>query len=196
MTAADFASRFVRQRSLLDAYDRTVAAVGALADSVRADSLSDPTPCADWDVRALLGHLAFVVQRYGTLAAGGRVLDEEPSYEDPAAAFSMHAESARAAFARSGYLTEVAPTPVGPQPGSVTVQHVINELVAHGWDLARAIGADTDLVPDVARASLASWRVLLGDGDRTGMPIAPARPAPPGATAADELAAFLGRRVD
>ncbi len=196
MTPADFASRFVRQDGLLDAYDRTVTAVGALADSVSADRLGDPTPCADWDVRALLGHLAFVVQRYGTLAAGGAVPDDAPSYQDPAAAFHSYAGSARAAFARPGYLIEVAPTPVGPQPGSVTVQHVINELVAHGWDLARAIGADTDLVPDVVRASLASWRVLLGDGDRTGSPIGPARPAPPGATAADELAAFLGRRVD
>ncbi len=195
VTAPNFGARFVCLDDLLDAYERTASAVGALADAVPPARMADPTPCADWDVRALLCHLTFVVHRYGQLAETGVALAEQLSYADPVLAFHTYAARAGAAFARPGYLDEVAGTPIGPQPGSVTVQHVINELMAHGWDLARATGADTDLVPDVARASLTSWRVLLGDGDRAGMPIGPPRPASPGASAADQLAAFLGRTL-
>ncbi|WP_186316123.1 TIGR03086 family metal-binding protein [Catellatospora sichuanensis] len=175
------------------AYDTITAEVGALAGTVPPQRMDDPTPCADWTVRRLLRHLAFIHDRYATLAEGAPPPDEEPDYPDPVAAFGEHAARARVAFRRPGYLTEVAPTPIGPQPGAVTVQHVVNELTVHGWDLARALGASTDLSPELARRALASWRSFLDDMPRTGDPFGPERPAPAGATEADRLAAYLGR---
>lgn len=176
------------------AYDTVVAEVGALVRAVPPQRFADPTPCAGWPVRRLLCHLAFVNDRYATLAEGAPPPEDEPDYPDPVAAFARHAARARAAFARPGYLTEVAPTPIGPQPGTVTVQHVVNELLAHGWDLARALGTGTDLAPDLARRSLVSQRSFLDGMPRDGDgPFGPPREPAPDATEADRLAAYLGR---
>ncbi|MEV0460749.1 TIGR03086 family metal-binding protein [Catellatospora methionotrophica] len=175
------------------AYDTIVDEVGGLMATVTPQRMDDPTPCADWTVRQLLRHLAFINDRYATLAEGGPLLEEHPDYADPVAAFGEHAVRARAAFRRPGYLTEVGPTPIGPQPGEVTVQHVVNELTTHGWDLARALGADTDLVPDLARRVRASWASYLDGQPRDGGPFGPELPAPAGATEAERLAAYLGR---
>lgn len=177
----------------LAAYDTITAEVGALAGTVTPQRMGDPTPCDDWTVRRLLCHLAFINDRYATLAEGAPIPEDEPDYADPVAAFGGHAARARTAFARPGYLTEVAPTPIGPQPGAVTVQHVVNELTTHCWDLARALGASTDLAPDLARRVLASWRSFLDGMPRDGSPFGPERPAPAGATEVDRLAAYLGR---
>lgn len=177
----------------LAAYDTITAEVGALAGTVTAERMDDPTPCAGWTVRRLLRHLAFIGDRYATLAEGAPPPEDEPDYPDPVAAFGAHAARARAAFARPGYLTEVAPTPIGPQPGAVTVQHVVNELTTHGWDLARALGVSTDVAPQLAPRALASWRSFLDGATRDGGPFGPERPAPSGATEADRLAAYLGR---
>lgn len=177
----------------LAAYDRITAEVGALACTVTPQQMGDPTPCDGWTVRRLLRHLAFINDRYATLAEGAPIPEDEPDYTDPVAAFAGHAARARAAFGRPGYLTEVAPTPIGPQPGAVTVQHVVNELTTHGWDLARALGTSTDVAPDLARRVLASWRAFLDGRPRDGGPFGAERPAPAGATEADRLAAYLGR---
>ncbi|MDP9370240.1 MAG: hypothetical protein M3Q03_18535 [Chloroflexota bacterium] len=71
-----------------------------------------------------------------------------------------------------------------------------NELLIHGWDLARATGQRTDLAPDLAERSLGSWRAWFGDRPRGASGLFdPEQPVPEGAGAADRLAAFLGRRV-
>ncbi|MFI0709071.1 hypothetical protein ACH4SK_00200 [Streptomyces inhibens] len=81
-----------------------------------------------------------------------------------------------------------------PAPGAVIVQQVVVELLAHGWDLARATGAPTGLAPQVAEETLAAARRIYGAAPRTeGSSFAPERAAPPGAGATDRLEAFLGR---
>jgi uncharacterized protein (TIGR03086 family) len=65
----------------------------------------------------------------------------------------------------------------------------------HSWDIAAATGQSTDIAPELAAQALAAWRSRLGDGQRpAGMPFDDPQPVPAGATAADELAAYLGRR--
>ncbi|MEU8004723.1 TIGR03086 family metal-binding protein [Catellatospora sp. NPDC049111] len=177
----------------LAAYDTITAEVATLARTVTPQRLGGATPCEGWTVRRLLCHLAFINDRYATLAEGAPIPEDEPGYADPVAAFGEHAARARAAFGRPGYLTEVAPTPIGPQPGAVTVQHVVNELTTHGWDLARALGTSTDVAPGLAPRVLASWRSFLDGLPRDGEPFGPERPAPASATEADRLAAYLGR---
>ncbi len=53
-------------------------------------------------------------------------------------------------------------SPWGDVPGSVMVQHVVNELLLQGWDLARATGQPTDLARDLAEESLVIWRAWIG----------------------------------
>jgi uncharacterized protein (TIGR03086 family) len=72
----------------------------------------------------------------------------------------------------------------------------VNEYLAHGWDLADALGKPTDLLPDLAENALEQWRSRFGSTPRQpGGPFGAEVEAPSGATAADRLAAFLGRKA-
>ena len=194
---SDFVERYATLADPLAAYDETVAAVGAVVRATGIDQFVRPTPCGDWDVHRILDHLVETMDIYGDLARGRQPQEfEERRYDDPVAAFDVIAGRTRSAFAAAGYLDTVAETPIGLQPGRVVVQHVVNELVAHGWDLARGTGQDANLVPDIAADVLASWQAFLGTWDRAGNSnFGDEQPAPDGATAADRVAAYLGRVV-
>lgn len=194
---SDFAESYVTEPDPLAAHARIVGALAPLVASVRPEQLDDPTPCGDWTVRRVIAHLADTNDVYATLAETGDMPSAHLSYEDPVAAFTEQADRARAAFAAPGYLETVKPTPIGPQPGKVTVQHVVNEMVAHGWDLARGLGVPTDLEPDIAANTLASWRAFFTGYPRSmmGANFGVEQEAPEGATNADKVAAYLGRKV-
>jgi uncharacterized protein (TIGR03086 family) len=179
-------------------FDRAADAARAVVEGVRPEQLGLPSPCPDWDVRGVLNHVVF-----GNLMASARLRGQEPPTDrsadhlgaDPAGAFAESVSACREAFAEPGALERVVDTPLGRQQASFYVHMRINELLAHGWDVAAATGQSTDLAPDLAESALAMWQARLGDKPREGSPFGPARPAPPGATAADRLAAFLGRVV-
>jgi uncharacterized protein (TIGR03086 family) len=188
----------MRAVSVLENFDRAAAAVAVVVGKVRADQLGLPSPCTDWDVRGVLNHLVM-----GNLMAHASLRGQQPPRDrsadylgdDPRAAFGESVTACRAAFAELGVLERVVPTPLGEQQASFYVHMRINELLAHGWDIAAATGQSTDLAPELAEEALAMWQARLGDKPRDGMPFGPARPAPADATAADRLAAFLGRAV-
>jgi uncharacterized protein (TIGR03086 family) len=183
---------------VLDDFDRTRAEVEHLVANTEAERFRDSTPCADWDVRALLNHLIYVNLRYAALLRGESPPEGTADHvgDDHVAGFRASAAVARAAFSDEERLELLHDSPVGRVPGTMFVQHVVNELLVHGWDLARATGQPTDLAPDVAERSLASWRNWLGTMPRpTGGPFASEQPVPEGASAADRLAAYLGRAV-
>jgi uncharacterized protein (TIGR03086 family) len=74
---------------------------------------------------------------------------------------------------------------------------VTTDTFAHTWDLARATGQSTDLDPELAASLLAQSRQSVQDEYRSedGAMFGLEQTAPDGSTVADELAAFLGRRV-
>ncbi|WP_043263776.1 TIGR03086 family metal-binding protein [Streptomyces sp. CT34] len=182
---------------VLAAYAQVVRDVGALVATVRPADLRRPTPCADWTVRELLDHMVWENLMAASIAAGSPRGDHTADHLgdgpfDHIAAFEESARTARAVFTDSGMLHRT----FGPYeaPGGLLVQQVTVELLAHGWDLARSLGAPTDLAPEAAGEVLEAARLIYGSAPRTeGSSFAPERAAPPGATAADRLAAYLGR---
>ncbi len=73
----------------------------------------------------------------------------------------------------------------------------VTDIFTHAWDLAKATGQSTDLDAGIAGALLEAARSSVQDSFRgpEGAPFGPEHAAPAGATAADRLAAFLGREV-
>lgn len=183
--------------------DRTFAAVQRLVDAVQPDQWTAPTPCTDWDVRQLLNHLAngnvvFAgvadhTRPSGPVSPAERAVDRLG--DDPAAGFRATGARMHEAFLTPGFLDGRVDTPMlGEQPGTTVVHMRINELLIHGWDLARAIGRPPDLPEDLAEGALILWQTRLADRPREGMPFGVPQPVADDAPAIDRLAAFLGRK--
>ena len=186
---------------MLDSFDRTLAGVDALIGAIAPNQLDDPTPCPGWNVRTVINHLIDVCLEFAAMAAGNPAPNHGIDHttidligDDHIAAFRDAARTTRAAFARPGMIEQVYQFPWGTETGANIVQHVIDELLIHGWDLARATGQPTDLPADLAETSLRNWQAWFAQWPRaSGDNFGPEQPVPADASAADRLAAYLGR---
>ncbi|MGH3915422.1 MAG: TIGR03086 family metal-binding protein [Pseudonocardiaceae bacterium] len=168
-------------------------AVRAVVEEVPATILAHPTGCAEWNVRTLLNHMVFENLAHVALATGGPMPEPDADYlgDDHVTAFQVSAEQARTALTDPALLQRTFGTQEAP--GSFVVQMLVNEQLTHGWDLARATGQSTDLVPATAERALPAARAFYGDVPRSDTTYHAEQPVPPDATAADRLAAYLGR---
>jgi uncharacterized protein (TIGR03086 family) len=181
----------VLHRTALDGFARRVASLGE-GDWHR------PTPCADWDVRALVGHVvdenrwAPPLLEGRTIADVGDELSGDPLGDDPMAAWSSSAEAAAAAVARPGALDGTAHLSFGDVPGAEYVMQLTADLLVHAWDLARGTGGDERLDQGVV-AAVATWFDAMEAAYRSAGAIGPAVALPEGADEQDRLLARFGR---
>lgn len=150
--------------------------------AVREDQLGDPTPCADWNVATLIGHLAsgpgnFLISQRG----------EQPDWSaDPAPATGGFAEQFRADA--DALLSEWEKQ---DDTGGAIWQ--TTEFAVHTWDVANATGYPVDQLDDeVAEQALGFMSGALKD-DQRGDAFAARQDVPEGAPAYDRLAGFAGR---
>ena len=168
--------------------------------AVRGDQWNLPTPCTEWDVRALVSHLVSGTSWVAPLVAGetiaevGDRFDGDLLGEDPIGAWRRAAAAAVEACAAPGAMDRLVHLSAGDSPAAGYIEERILDLAMHTWDLARAIGADEQLDPelvDAARKTLAEkadlWR-------RYGA-LGPAVEVGPDADAQTLLLAESGRRV-
>lgn len=165
---------------------------------VAADDWARPTPCEGWDVRALVNHVVGGNVRY-TMLLGGATADElaptrtaDHLGDDPVAAFRTTAAAVATAFGEPGAFTRVVHHPAGDRPGEALLGMRILEYAAHGWDLARAIGADETIRIDVVEYLL-EWAPLIKQGRRDGFFAAPASELAPDASPQERLLHLVGR---
>ncbi|MFI7387669.1 TIGR03086 family metal-binding protein [Streptomyces sp. NPDC049813] len=171
-----------------------------LAHAVRDDQLDLPTPCPDYAVRELLGHIMGLA---AGLRAAGR---KESEGTNPGAALPALDPEWRTALPEA--LDELVATWREPAawegmtqaggldlPGAVAGLVTADELVVHGWDLARATGQA--YAPD--EAALHAARTLLtpqegGDGGDGGDGLfGPIVPVPDDAPLLDRVIGLSGR---
>ena len=100
----------------------------------------------------------------------------------------------RNSFDQPGALERAYHGPLGAISGAAWLQVRITDLLAHGWDLARATGQPAELPEDLAEQALVFSRVQMSSVSRIGR-FGPAQPVADDAPAIDRLAAFLGRPV-
>ena len=176
---------------------RAFASTRAVLATVKPDHLDLPTPCASWDVGALINHVIGSA-RWAAGAVGGDVDTTEENYAagDFLASYEQTTALTLAAFAADGALHRTVQLPFGDRSGAYVLGIVVNDQFTHGWDLARAVGHHTDLDPELADEVLAHARVTIPDSyrgpDGVGL-FGPVVEPTPDACPADRLAAFLGR---
>jgi uncharacterized protein (TIGR03086 family) len=178
-------------------FDRAVEAAAGVIGGVKAEQLDDPSPCAGWTVRQVINHLVTGNKMFMSIVAGGPPPDRSQDHlgDDPLAAFRASAARLRAAFLTDGVMERSYAAPFGDGSGAKLVEMRVNEMIVHGWDVARGSGQSTDLDPEVAQACLALFEAVPFIPRGEGKPFGTERPVPPGATVADRLAAFTGRPV-
>jgi uncharacterized protein (TIGR03086 family) len=179
--------------------DTTAQLIGA----VSSDKWSNPTPCTDWDVRALVNHLVFGNKMFAGILRGDPPPDQAqlPALrardhlgDDAAAAYRAAGDAVLAGFEQPGVMEKVFVAPVGAAPGAVMLHLRITETLVHGWDLAQAIDSTKGFPDDIAEQELAfSSGSIAPDVPRTGHPFGPVQTMAADAPAIDRLAAFLGR---
>ena len=179
--------------------DMALQSTLAILAKVQPADLEAPTPCASWNVRALINHFIGTARWWaGVLAGEADVTDADYAGGDFVAAYEESIRIALAAFEADGALGRTVTLPFGKFPGAVVRGMAALDQFTHGWDLARAIGYPTDLDPDLAALLLGPARMAITDayrGPDGEAAFGPVAQAPAGAGPADELAAFLGRSV-
>lgn len=177
--------------------------VAALLDGVGDDSLDAPTPCPDYAVRHLLGHLSGLALAFRDAARKdfGPTTDTDPGTALPDLeqdwrtvlprrlgdlAAAWRAPEAWEGTTRAGGVT---------LPGEVAGLVALNEVLIHGWDLARATGQEYAADETSLRASYALLAPTAGSPQDRG-PFGPPVPVPDEAPLLDRVIGLSGRRPD
>jgi uncharacterized protein (TIGR03086 family) len=174
--------------------DRSLAYTCDRLSRVHDDLLDRRTPCAGWDLAALLAHMEDALDAF-TEAAGGSVeVHRWRTTAAPVPAIRAKATGLLEAWSRPSPGDVVIETVDGPLDleTSLLVATAALEVTVHGWDVARAIGEDARIAPDLAEALLPIARATVTRADR-GVRFGPELPVPHDASADRRLLAFLGR---
>jgi uncharacterized protein (TIGR03086 family) len=176
---------------------------GALAmiESASPATLSKPTPCEEWDARALIEHMIGVVQNFSA-AFGGAQLPPPTSQstagvagDDPAGSYRQAADALMEAIRKPGAFDKMLKLPFGEMPGNQAINIVIADQSIHTWDLARALGKPFTMDEEIASGILAMLhQILTPDRRGPGKGFAEEVPCPESAPVQDRLLAFSGRQ--
>ncbi|MFE5081149.1 TIGR03086 family metal-binding protein [Streptomyces mirabilis] len=182
-------------------YTRATEQIAALVATVRPEQLAGPTPCAEFDVRTLLSHIAGGTRRIAVVGAGGDGMAVRPfldGIEDDrwSAAYDEVRTEVQKSWADDAHLDALVTVPWGEAPGRIALSGYVMEAVTHTWDLSESLGRPLALDPELAEFALGIARRVLPDERRDDeeLPFDSAVPAPEGADAYGRLAAYLGRR--
>jgi uncharacterized protein (TIGR03086 family) len=181
--------------TFLAAIDQT----GRIVASVTPAQLSQPTPCGDWDVRALLNHTISGVYMFDD-AAQEKEFDtsrftKDLVGSDPADNYGQAAARLGQTVRQPGVLDRTWTMPFGGTPGQIAISIATVEALQHGWDVAKATGQQADFDPELTEAGLQAAQLFPPDIVRQPGVFGPEKECDPDAPLQDRLAAFLGRDV-
>lgn len=175
-------------------------ALAQLVAGVTDEQLADPTPCPAYEVRHLLGHLAGLTVAFRDAARKdlGATTDTSPDAALPDIApgwreelpkiLAELAEAWRDPAAWTG-MTRAGGVDL---PGEIAGLVVTDELVVHGWDLARATGQSYDPDP-AALETCHDFLAASVDDPGRGAIFGPVVAVEPGAPLLDRAVGLSGR---
>ncbi len=156
------------------------------------------TPCDDWDLRALLNHMTGSA-RMVTLGVSGQAIGPEFYGDhlgpDPVLAYQQATAEAIAAYRQDpAALEQTLSLPWGELTGAELATMFAADHLVHAWDVARSLDLELQVDDELVERVRAFADAYVPNHRGPGM-FGPEQQAPAEATALDQLAAFVGRRV-
>ena len=176
--------------------ERAMAYTLGTLELVTPTVLGRSTPCAEWDVRALLDHMADSLDVLCDAADVGLIGNARSGPERETADELVSAVRTRACRLLGAWVHADEPDVVAIYGRTLSRTIVAStgaiEVAVHGWDLARGCGHDRTIPAALAEDLLHIASLVVTHRDRPhrfGYPVA----VPTDATPSDRLVAFLGR---
>jgi uncharacterized protein (TIGR03086 family) len=173
-------------------FDNARAPITKIIDATPPDAWENPSPCEGWAARDVVTHLIdsqrdFLERQDLTLP--------EPSATDIVDRWHEHTD----ALVDLLDDPEIADRSYDGYFGKTTISYTIEnffvtDLIAHRWDLARAVGAD-DSISDDELDQLEAGFEVYGDAAYSPGVFAPSLDAPPDADRQTKVLARMGRRA-
>ncbi len=124
---------------------------------VQPSQLSGPTPCSQFDVKALANHMAGLA--VGSERAAKKLEPMAPPDpmpdlvgDNPGSAYGPLVDATVAAWSEQGAFEGQTHFGSGEMPAQMAGAITLMEIAVHGWDLAAATGQTYTMEPDVAEA--------------------------------------------
>jgi uncharacterized protein (TIGR03086 family) len=141
---------------MLDALDRAAEGFALRLHGTPDSAWTNPTPCTEWDLRALVLHVVGGNHMSVSLLDGGTSEESMVAARaaaqratDLRAAFDESAAAQREAFRRPGALDGIVHHVVGDIPARMLLGFRLSDMLIHSWDLARSLDVDDTLDPEV-----------------------------------------------
>jgi uncharacterized protein (TIGR03086 family) len=185
----------------VDAFERACAEFDSRVHRVRHSQWNLPTPCSEWDVRALVNHLVYEDRWAVPLLEGRTIAEVGDRFEGdllgdrPVETWEEAAAEALAAVRRPGVVDETVHLSFGDVSGGDYLLELAADHLVHAWDLAHATAADERLDPELVTDVL-SWFGPREEGYRDAGAIGPRVGVPDDADPQTRLLAAYGRARD
>lgn len=177
------------------AMNQTNTLIIGLVAGLTPEDREKSTPCDDWTVHELLGHMCG-----GTDMIAGALQGEAPPSDPP----DLLADGPAAGWAAaSAHLSDAATPevlaathtlPFGEMPGSMAISVIVADQITHAWDLARATGQELDISDELAGFALATWQPVIPAEGRSGPGFKAVVEVSDDASTIDRLVAYTGRQ--
>ena len=184
---------------ITELHRRAVENFAQKVQQVSDDQWDQPTPCTEWDVRALVNHVVGEELWVKPLVDGktiedvGSAFDGDVLGDDPRQTAAAAAAEANDSFdqgVRDGVTVQLS---FGDTPAAEYAMQLAADHLIHGWDLAAGTGQDRAMDPELV-AEVAEWFASQEEMWRSSGAIGP-RAEMTGDPQVDLLAAF-GREAN
>lgn len=174
-----------------------MAGFGRVLVQVDDEHLELETPCAGWNVEALISHVVLGDASVPLLFTGEPLpstmaIDTSILGPNPVATWRGTALAAIESWRSEGAMEQIVQHPIGERPGSVFARFRLVDLLGHTWDLAHAIGVEAELPEALAEASLEFLFPMLDELRNSQVFGAPVEP-PENSSSAVRFLALIGR---
>ena len=182
----------------LEQLDELEPLLGQVASGITPADLDAGTPCANFTVRGVLGHMIGGATQFGAAFRGELPADvpaDVAEGPDVVARAGNALAGLMGAIRSPGALDRAVASPFGEMPGDAFARLVVLDGLVHGWDLATATGQTYEPSDALVAAVDAFARQAIAPAMRDGDTFADAVEPRAGATPIEQLAAFTGRIV-